>query len=184
PAVLEAAAGRMEPDFAIRIQQRAVKRPELIDDDLRALLIHVELAARDHRLLAGDERLVLLIGLGPCDCLDDTVAILQRKSRVALARLVVLELDGLDYSGKLHLASVGRRGKVGRGQAADARDHAFVFVERMGGDVEAERLFLVLEDLPLVPFLHRLAAWSRGRLCHWTAEQPHLISFGITLRLL
>ena len=60
----------------------------------------------------------------------------------------------------------------------DAAQFAVVLVQWMGGDVEAERLLLELEQILLWPFLDRFAQGQRRRFAA-LAEQADLIVDGV-----
>src|SRR5208337_4431786 len=96
---------RANPHLAHGVGQGYRQGPQFVDDYLRALVTDVELALDHHRIITRHHRLVLLIGLGPHDTFGRAFAIFEREGRVALARLVVLELHRLDNAGQLHFAA-------------------------------------------------------------------------------
>src|SRR5882724_11336375 len=79
------------------------ERPDLVGDDLRALLADLEDAADAQRLVRGDEGLVPPVRLRPHDHLDRTALVLEVEGRVAIALLVVLEAQRVNDATDLHL---------------------------------------------------------------------------------
>ncbi len=68
----------------------------------------------------------------------------------------------MDHARQPHLAAIRGGRQIGGGQFADPAQLAFVLVQRMGGDEEAEGLLLETEQLILRPFGDRSARQLRA----------------------
>ena len=105
-----------QADLLRVLEAHVGERADLVGDDLAALLADLEGAAHVDRLVGGDAGLVLAVGLRPDDHLDRAALVLEVEGRVAVALLVVLELQGVDDAAGLDLLLVlaGRRGRRSR----------------------------------------------------------------------
>src|SRR5579875_454002 len=81
-AILQLLTPRMNMNFANRGEQRRIEGAQVLEDDLDAFLVDIELAAHDHGLVAVNHGLELLIGFRPRDRFDCAASILEAEDGV------------------------------------------------------------------------------------------------------
>src|SRR4029453_15498817 len=149
-----------------------------IGDDLATLLADLERAADTHQLAGSEIDLGAPIGVGPTDDLDGAGLVFERERGVTVALAAVLQLQALNDAAERDFALVALFRHPLASGGGEALQVALVFVQRMRGDVEADRLALGFQHFLVGPRADVRQRRLRGLLLERKAKLRRGLFFG------